>query len=84
MIKGRIRVRQLLLGIEADVDDEGRRLCRLILDPDLVLTEAWPHRPIQGWRYLAASEAPPDLRRVSADQRLPAGLAEELRQLGLL
>lgn len=84
VIKGRIRVRQRLLAIEGDVDDEGRRFCRLVLDPELFRTEAWPHRAIQGWRYLPAPEAPPDLRAIAAAGTLPAGLAEELRELGLL
>lgn len=84
VMKGRIRVRQRLLAIESDVDEEGRRFCRLVLDPTLVETEAVFHRAIQGWRYLPASDAPPDQRRGGGDGGLPAGLAEELRDLGLL
>lgn len=84
VIKGRIRARQRLLAIETDVDDEGRRFCRLVLDPSLVETRPDPHRAIQGWRYLPGAEAPPDQAAAAADGSLPAGLAEELRGLGLL
>lgn len=84
VIRGRVRVRQRLLAIETDVDEEGRRFCRLVLDPSLVETEPRPHRAIQGWRYLPGPEAPPDQRANTADGNLPAGLAEELRDLGLL
>lgn len=84
VIKGRIRVRQRLLAIETDIDDEGRRFCRLILDPALVETEPVVHRAIQGWRYLSEAEAPADQRNDAAGPDLPAGLAEELRDLGLL
>lgn len=84
VIKGRIRVRQRLLDIEQDTDDEGRRYCRLMLDPERVETRPWPHRAIQGWRYLPAEAAPPDLVRPESDSRLPPDMAAELRDLGLL
>ena len=84
VIKGRIRVRQRLLDIEDDVDDEGRRYCRLMLDPQRVETRPWPHRAIQGWRYFPAESAPPDLMRPEGDGRLPPEMAAELRDLGLL
>lgn len=85
VIKGRIQTRQRLIGIETDLDEDGRRFCRLVLDPSLIETEAWPRRPIQGWRYLEPADAPPD-RSASAGngRQLPAGMAAELRVLGLL
>ncbi len=84
VIKGRIRVRQRLVGIEADTDREGRRRCRLVLDPQLVAVEAWRCRAFQGWRYLLPENTPPDIGFAEADAALPQGLAEELRELGLL
>ena len=84
VIEGRIRVRQRLLDIEVDTDDEGRRYCRLMLDPLLVETRPWPHRAIQGWRYLPVESAPPDLDRLEGVGRLPPEMAAELRALGLL
>lgn len=84
IIRGRIRVRQRLLDIESDSDSDGRRFCRLVLDPARVETEAWPHRPIQGWRYLTADSAPPDSIRAEGEDNLPPDMAEALRDLGLL
>lgn len=84
VIKGRIRVRQRLLDIETDIDNEGRRYCRLMLSPERVETQPWPHRPIQGWRYLPAESAPPDLAGGEGDGNLPPEMAAELRELGLL
>lgn len=84
VIKGRIRVRQRLRDIEVDTDDEGRRYCRLMLDPERVETQPWPHRAIQGWRYLPAVSAPPDIGSQGHEGGLPPEMAAELRDLGLL
>lgn len=84
VIKGRIRMRQRLLDIETDTDLEGRRLCRLVLDPRLVEVEAWRCRAFQGWRYLAPDNTPRDLKTDAAGGTLPGALATELRELGLL
>lgn len=84
IIKSRIQLRQRLIAVESDTDEDGRRFCRLILDPRLVETKAWPHRAFQGWRYLAPADAPPDRDDFDAAGELPAGLSAELRHLGLL
>jgi hypothetical protein len=84
VIGGRIRVRQRLLGLETDRDDEGRPFCLFILDSALIPTEPWPHRAFQGWRYLDAKDAPPDRAVVDADGDLPLEMIAELRELGLL
>ena len=84
IIKGRTRARQRLIGFESDVDEEGRKFCRLMLEPGLVPTDPWPHRPFQGWRYLETKDAPPDRARGQADQEMPEEMIEELRDLGLL
>jgi hypothetical protein len=44
-----------------------------------------PRRAHQGWRYLADSDAPPDLAGMgSGIEELPAGMREELGALGLV
>jgi hypothetical protein len=44
-----------------------------------------PYRAFQGWRYLAAKDAPPDLDRVARGAAgMPEPLRRELRELGLL
>jgi hypothetical protein len=85
VIAGRIRVRQRLIGLVARRDDDGVPRCELRLDPRLIEVSPRHHRPFQGWRYLAAKDAPADLAggRARGD-KLPPALEEELRALGLL
>ncbi len=84
IVRGAIRVRQRILGLDRVVDHEGRKACAIRFDAELIETEARPYKPIQGWRYLAAEEAPPDRAREDASEDLPPSLRAELRELGLL
>ncbi len=87
VIRGQVRLRQRLLGIESLRDEaDGRRRSCLELDPLLVPTEGRAWRIFQGWRYLAAAEAPRDLgqRPAAGLEDMPEALWRELRGLGLL
>lgn len=84
VIKGEIACRQALTGIEPFVDADGIRRCRLMLDPVVHRVDPRPSRPFQGWRYLAAKDAPADLDAATGDAPLPENLRRELRSLGLL
>ncbi len=85
VVKRRILVRQRLLDFEPTINREGRKACRMVLDAALVRTVPRRHRPFQGWRYLVDADAPPDLAVASGlHEDLPAELAEELRDLGIL
>lgn len=84
VIGGIIKARQNLIGFDHYVDQEGNRQCLLLLDPVVVGTAAWPHRAFQGWRYLAANDAPPDLAEGDESSDMPDEMAKELRELGLL
>ncbi len=85
VIRGEIACRQRFLDVRPFADKDGVARCRLVLDPKVVLIEPRPCRPFQGWRYLAAAEAPPDLKRgASGAGQLPETLRRELRELGLL
>lgn len=86
VIRGFIRVRQRIVRFETANDEEGRAACAIVLDPRLQRTALEPFRPFQGWRYLDAAKAPYDVRQEDGGQadEMPPGLAEELRQLGLL
>ena len=85
VIRGSVAARQRLLDLAEESDDEGRRRCRLRLDPVLVETRRHPQRAFQGWRYLDPDAAPADLAGTAGDgDALPAELAEELKRLGLL
>ncbi len=85
VIRGFVRLRQRVVGIEPTVDADGVPRCLLVLDPELVPTAAVPRRPFQGWRYLEAGDAPPDLpASATAEDGPPPEMAAELRALGLL
>ena len=83
VIKGQIRVRQRILRLDRREDEEGV-WCAIVLGRRLVRVRPTAHRPFQGWRYLEAGDAPPDLVKGEGGDELPEKLAAELRALGLL
>lgn len=84
IIKGFVRVRQGIVALER-VEAESLKRCAIVLDPLLVETVPRRCRPMQGWRYLEAADAPPDLPRRARDEAaMPPEMAAELRALGLL
>ncbi len=51
----------------------------------MTLVEPRPYRAFQGWRYLAAEDAPRDLDRAAPGASdMPEAMRRELRDLGLL
>jgi hypothetical protein len=88
VVSGFVRVRQRVLELREDRWDDGSACCSIILDPELVLVEARPQKPFQGWRYLDPAAAPPDVAGpvIPAEgiDSLPPRLRQELRELGLL
>ncbi len=58
VVKHRITARQTILGFDTRAVDR-RTVIRLA--PELVPVRARPKRAHQGWRYLIAADAPPDL-----------------------
>lgn len=54
------------------------------LSPELIPVVPRAKRAHQGWRYLAAEDAPPDLDGVAGGDALPGSMAAELGKLGLL
>ena len=80
--KGFILSRQRILAVDTVGEGIAAR-CEVTLDPDVVLTAPTPRRAFQGWRYLTAAEAPPDLGPANTDEApMPADLARQLRELG--
>ncbi len=85
IIAGQIRARQRIIAIERNQAHGTNKRCALVLDSTVVETEPRGARPMQGWRYLNAADAPPDLKLGSdAPDDMPAKLVRELRALGLL
>jgi hypothetical protein len=85
VIRGEIAAREKLIAIEPFRDRDGIGRCRLVMQPKVIPVLQRPMRAFQGWRYLAASDAPPDLGSVGAGiAEMPEPLRRELRDLGLL
>ncbi|MCZ6720877.1 MAG: DUF1489 domain-containing protein [Proteobacteria bacterium] len=85
IIKGAIRVRQPIVGIEALENPVGGKRCCILYGPELIRTLPVPRDPMQGWRYLEAKDAPPDLESVPEEAGdMPPEMVAELRSLGLL
>ena len=84
VIKGEVACRQRLVDIRPFVDGDGIRRCHLVLEPMVHKVDPRPSRPFQGWRYLAAKDAPADLGAQADAPALPDHLRRELRSLGLI
>ena len=56
----------------------------IVIEPRLIEVRPLPRRAHQGWRYLDAADAPPDLAEGDSAQALPLALASELSRLGLV
>lgn len=84
VIKGVILARQRILRLEERAGADGIRRCALILDAQVIRTEAAMRRPFQGWRYLDPAESPRDLVQGRArEEALPPELAQALAEIGL-
>jgi hypothetical protein len=85
VIRGEITCRERILDVRPFVDKDGVGRCRLVLDGKVKLVEPRPCRAFQGWRYLPAKDAPPDVQRGAPGvSTMPDNLRRELRGLGLL
>ena len=87
VIAGAMVVRQRITDIVTAHREDGSACAAIHLDPDLVAVAGRPTRPFQGWRYLAADAAPPDITAAGAVGNLddlPETLRRDLRELGLL
>ena len=84
VFKGLTLARQRILRLDERIGDDGIRRCALILDPEIVRTEAQPRRAFQGWRYLTQADAPRDLRKGrEREDPLPPSLLAALAELGV-
>ena len=61
---------------------EGR--VHIVIAGRLIEVEPRPKRAHQGWRYLAAEDAPADLGAGAAGEALPGHIAADLARLGLV
>jgi len=84
VMKGFIKARQKVTGLERVTGDDGIARCAILLDPNVVNIELTPRRAFQGWRYLEGAQIPRDISETgSQESELPDSLAYELAQLGV-
>ena len=83
VFRGRVLARQRILGLEPREGADGIARCAIRLDPEVVRTAPQPRRPFQGWRYLRAEDAPPDLDGALPSD-VPPELVAELAEIGVL
>ena len=86
VIKGTLCGRQAPTASAPVTGRDGIPRCRLVLGERLIPVAPRPCRPFQGWRYLAATDAPADLDAAAAGDlaEMPEALRRELVGLGLL
>jgi hypothetical protein len=82
IIKHRLVARQEIVGFE---EMESEKRWKILVRSDLVPVLERPRRAHQGWRYLAAKDAPLDIGGGHGDlASLPPGLRGELSAIGLI
>ena len=85
VIRGAIQARQRIAGFQEATGNDGLRRCAIVMNPEIVRTTPAPRRAFQGWRYLDAADAPPDLPRQRQDEEsLPPELGSALAEIGVL
>jgi hypothetical protein len=87
VIAGSMLARQRIVDVIHDQWDDGSACAGLMLHPKLVPLVGRLTKPFQGWRYLAAPDAPLDLAvapRANGEAALPPTLRRELQVLCLL
>jgi hypothetical protein len=81
VFKGRILSRQEILNVRTAGEGPARH-CEITLAETVIRTIPTPRRAFQGWRYLAANDAPADLNASVGFADAPVELVSRLRELG--
>lgn len=85
IVKGYIAVRCPIVRLEEAVLENKGPHCGIVMKTELIPVVPQPRRPHQGWRYLEAEDAPPDLADLGKGAaEMPPEMAAQLRDLGLL
>lgn len=83
IIKHRIVARQRIMSL-AMLDTPWGTKCRIGLEAGPVRVQPVPKKAHQGWRYMIADDAPPDLGAAADADALPLGMVRELQALWIL
>lgn len=85
VFKGVVLARQRILRLDEVTGQDGITRCGIVMNPEVIRTNALPRRPFQGWRYLKPQDAPADLGdRHLREDPLPPGLNAALAEIGVL
>jgi hypothetical protein len=84
VIRGMILCRQPIADLVAVTGADGIARCRIEFKPKIILVRPSPRRAFQGWRYLSAEDAPPDLKSGTGAEDMSETMRRELAALGLL
>jgi len=80
VFRGVILCRQRILDVQT-VGEGVTARCEVTLSEEIVRVAPTPRRAFQGWRYLEAKDAPPDLDEAAFGE-VPEELARQLREVG--
>ncbi|MDB2324838.1 DUF1489 domain-containing protein [Alphaproteobacteria bacterium] len=85
VIKGVMCARQPIIELREMNRADGKPACGIVLANELIAVEPIRVRIFQGWRYLEIKDAPIDVPINELDgEAMPAEMAAELRELGIL
>ena len=84
VIKGVIQARQTVLRLDEVIGEDGIRRCGIVMDPEIIRTQAATRRPFQGWRYLEPLDSPADLTKgAKTPSDIPPELMTALAEIGV-
>jgi len=84
VIKGVIQARQTLLRLDEVIGEDGIRRCGIVMENEIIRTQAATRRPFQGWRYLEPIDSPADLGKgAKVQDDLPPELMTALAEIGV-
>jgi hypothetical protein len=84
VIRGMILCRQPIASLDEVTGSDGIARCRILFKPQIIPVRPVPKRAFQGWRYLEAYDAPPDLPKSTRVDGMPEKMRRDLSEMGLL
>lgn len=84
IIDRKIQVRQRIIEFRRGQKSDGSMGWKILLEPSMMPVQPKRHRAFQGWRYLEEEDAPPDLISEAVLNDIPASLAFEIAEFGVV
>jgi hypothetical protein len=84
VIRGMILCRQPIADLVPFLGGDGIQRCRILFQPEIIPVRPTPRRAFQGWRYLAAEDAPVDMPRGTGGKEMTEQMRRDLAELGLI